>query len=186
MTTRTLDALEVVRGRLQPLLADSLPSRFGESTLWTLQENLRYARREDLGLAEECLLRGCDLMIEYLRRGGAPGRPESLFQGLCCHVLNGLLDDWYRSQVAELMRLLAGEGESSAWAGDRRVLDEVHQAIERLAPPFREFVNLVYSEALPEDVVCERVGLADHQDFLSLSRLSLAALREEIERRLRA
>jgi hypothetical protein len=187
MIQSILDALSSARSKLQPFFLDSLPPSFGQTTVWMLQERLRAVGLERMGVVEECIHTGCDLTTQYLQQGGTPGRPELLFQGLCCHALESFLDDWLTNQVAELLRLLEGEVafESCHWEGDPRILEEVHRAIEHLPPPFIDFMTLCFSEAQPEDVIRERLCLADHEEYLQLSRLSLAALRNEIERRFR-
>ncbi len=87
----------------------------------------------------------------------------------------------------ELLRFLEGEDafESCHWKSDSQILEEVHRAIEQLPPPFIDFMTLHFLEAQPEEIIRERLGLADHEEYLQLSRLSIAALRKEIERRFR-
>lgn len=181
-----LDILSSARGKLQPFFLGSLPPSFGQTTTWTLQERLRVLGVERPGVVEECLRTGCDLAIQYLQRGGVPGQMEILFQELCCHTLDGFLGDWWTSQAAEILRLLEGEiaCEPCRWEGDSRILAEIHRAIEHLPPPFIDFMTLYFSAAQSEEVIRERLGLTDHEEYLQLSWLSLAALRKEIERRL--
>ena len=75
MTQPILDALSAARCKLQPFLLDSLPLQFGQATAWMLQERLRALGIERAGVVEECIHTGCELTIEYLQKGGAPGRP---------------------------------------------------------------------------------------------------------------
>jgi hypothetical protein len=184
MTESILAALREVRSRLQPYFPDPLPPEFGYSTVWMLQERLRAEGIEATGLVEEILLQGCDSMIKYLQKGGSAGRPESLFQGSCCHVLEGLLGDSRRSQAAELMRLLDGDIGLESCSLDRNsmVLAEIRRAVDRLPHPFRTFLTCDFIEALPEEDMRVRFSLADHEEYLQLKRLSLVALRREIER----
>ena len=178
------DVTAHVRQTLQPYFTNKLSSSFGRSTLRMMLERLRTAGIVAPGLADEVLIRGGQQMAEYLRRGGAAPYPESLFQAICCDVLNDFLEERAREEAAKLMRVLGGELELGDFPvdNDSAVLERVREAIDHLPEPFQRFMRLDFSEARPEMEIRLALELRDHEEYLHLKRLSLAALRQAIER----
>jgi NifU-like protein involved in Fe-S cluster formation len=82
------------------------------------------------------------------------------------------------------MRLLWGEVAlgTSRLRDEAAVLGRVREAIEQLSEPFKSFMRLDFIEGRSEEEIRLKLGLADHEEYLHLKRLSFSALRQAIER----
>lgn len=178
------DVTAHVRQTLQPYFTNKLPPRFGCAAREMVVERLRAADAEEEGVADEVLLRGCDLTVSYLRNGGSAGHPERLFQALSCSVVERVLNDRAASEMEEIMRLLGGEIalEQSPLRDNSVVFERVREAIELLPDRLKHFMRLDFLEAKSPQEIRLELDLADHEAYLHLKRVSLKALRQAIER----
>src|SRR3954462_13580327 len=124
------DVITLVSGKLL-LYFDKLPPAFGSSAQRMVVARLRADGDAPEGVADEVLLRGCELMIGDLEGGGKVDLPESLFTSLCCTALEGIREERARQVPAELMRLLEGEValEDSPLRENKKILNTVRQAL---------------------------------------------------------
>jgi hypothetical protein len=182
--SKSKDVTAWVRQKLLPYFEHKLPPAFGRSAKRMVEERLRVDGEVSEGVVDTILLRGCDFMIDYLESGGTVQYPESLFHSFGCQALEDFREERARQDTFEIMRLLAGEGAlvDSPLCDDKKVLIIVRKAIALLPERFASFVHLDFMEQLSEEEICEALDLRDHEEYLQLKRLSLAALRRAIER----
>jgi hypothetical protein len=178
------DIIALVQEWLQPYFSNKLPSNFGRPTLRMVQEGLRTAGIGEVGVAGEILGLGAKQMVGYLQRGGTAPFPESLLQVTCCEILRTVLKERAGDEITEIMRLLWGEVAlgTSRLRDEAAVLGRVREAIEQLSEPFKSFMRLDFIEGRSEEEIRLKLGLADHEEYLHLKRLSFSALRQAIER----
>lgn len=182
--TRRKEITALVQEWLQPYFMNKLPSDFGRSAHRMVLEGLRTTGVAEAGVADAVLELGCKHMVGYLQKGGTTPDPESLFQRFCCEALDFVLEDRARGENEALMRLLWGEeplGKSS-FSDESTILERVREAIDHLSDPFKSFLRRDFIEGMAEEDVRLELGLADHEEYLHLRRLSLAGLRESLER----
>lgn len=178
-------ANELTHRALHPYFGDRLFPDLGLEALNLTRRRLHAAGFADDGHAEEVFARALQRALAYLRRtdGASVVHPRAWFHTICRRETYAYIREVIEKDSQTLSSLLGGETEiaASRLYDEERVLALVREAIKRLRPRFREFVELDILKCLPPEDIQAKMKIRSPRYFRKLKSEALSALRHAIQ-----